>query len=179
MSQNIYSIQLLNDLHNHFPEILYGRPNRFRNVHDLIDYIRRVAQTSPYDRGFNQYISNDISRVNRPQWEIIADMPEEGIRLNGSSIISRVINELMGNVNNMDDLENVVIQPTAEQVANATNVYHVNSLQDDICTICQDNIESNEVRRITQCGHYFHRNCIDTWFQRNVQCPTCRHDIRN
>ena len=78
-----------------------------------------------------------------------------------------------------DDLENVPVIPTEEQVANATTVYPINSLQDDICTICQDNIESGEVRRITQCGHYFHRNCIDTWLQGNVLCPTCRHDIRS
>ena len=41
-----------------------------------------------------------------------------------------------------------------------------------------DNIESNEVRRIMHCRHYFHRTCIDTWFQTNVHCPTCRYDIR-
>jgi hypothetical protein len=73
----------------------------------------------------------------------------------------------------------VPVFPTADQINNATTVYRVNRRQDDICAICQDDIESNqEVRRLDHCNHYFHRNCIDTWFQGNVQCPTCRHDIR-
>ena len=98
------------------------------------------------------------------------------IPVSSSSILTRLINSLVGN---MDDLENVVVQPTAEEIARATTIYRVNNLQDDICTICQDAIESNEVRRITQCRHYFHKICIDTWFQTNVHCPTCRHDIRD
>jgi hypothetical protein len=28
------------------------------------------------------------------------------------------------------------------------------------------------------CHHTFHKSCIDTWFQENVHCPVCRHDIR-
>jgi hypothetical protein len=24
----------------------------------------------------------------------------------------------------------------------------------------------------------FHQTCIDAWFERNVRCPMCRHDIR-
>jgi len=189
--QNIYTIPLLNDLHNHFPEILYARPDRFRNVADLLEYIRDVAHTSPYQRGLHDYT------LNRPnQWEILNDTPDrvyipisrqnvqngsngsnESNGSNGStiSIISRLINGIIGN---MDDLENVIVQPTTEQVSNATNVYHVNVLQDDICIICQDNINSGEVRRITHCNHYFHNICISTWFQEHVYCPTCRYDIR-
>jgi hypothetical protein len=73
----------------------------------------------------------------------------------------------------------VPVFPTADQVNNATTVYRANRRQDDICAICQDDVESNqEVRRLDHCNHYFHRNCIDTWFQGNVHCPTCRHDIR-
>lgn len=192
MSQ-IYPVQFLNDLHNYFPEILYGRPDRFRNVQDLLDYIRQVAQINPYNRGLNQHISN--YRHNTNQWEIIADTPNpvynrpeysrpvysriyvpNMARMN-SSIFGTIIDELMNSINE-EELENVVVQPTATEIENATIVYSVNSLQEDICTICQDNIESNEVRRIMHCRHYFHRTCIDTWFQTNVHCPTCRHDIR-
>ena len=182
MSQ-IYPVQFLNDLHNYFPEILYGRPDRFRNIQDLLDYIRQVAQTNPYNRGLNQHISN--YRHNANQWEIIADRPnpvysrmyvQNMARIN-SSIFGTILDELMNSIND-EDLENVVVQPTAIEIENATRLYNVNSLQEDICTICQDNIESNEVRRIMHCRHYFHRTCIDTWFQTNVHCPTCRYDIR-
>jgi hypothetical protein len=54
MSQNIYSIQLLNDLHNHFPELLYNT-RRFQNVQDVLFYIRSVADMSPLERGQSLY----------------------------------------------------------------------------------------------------------------------------
>ncbi len=54
MSQNIYSIQLLNDLHNHFPELLYNS-RRFQSVQDVLFYIRSVADMSPLERGQIQY----------------------------------------------------------------------------------------------------------------------------
>ena len=161
---NIYSIGLLNDLHNHFPDILYN-PHRFRNVQDLLEYFRQVARMNPYERGLQMY-----NQRPQNQWEITDNM----FVVNRTSILTRMLNEYL-----FDDLENVPVIPTVEQVTNATTVYPVNTLQDDICIICQENIQSEEVRRITQCGHYFHRTCIDVWFQGNVQCPTCRHDIRN
>ena len=56
MSQNIYQIQLLNDLHNHFPELLYNS-RRFQSVQDVLFYIRSVADMSPLERGQLQYNS--------------------------------------------------------------------------------------------------------------------------
>lgn len=43
--QTIYGVQLLDELHNYFPDVLYGAPGRFSNVDDLLGYIRdRVRQ---------------------------------------------------------------------------------------------------------------------------------------
>ena len=38
--EHYYNITLLDDLHNYFPEILYGEPNSFRTVGELLEYIR-------------------------------------------------------------------------------------------------------------------------------------------
>ena len=38
--QTIYGVQLLDELHNYFPDVLYGAPGRFSNVDDLLGYIR-------------------------------------------------------------------------------------------------------------------------------------------
>jgi hypothetical protein len=47
------------------------------------------------------------------------------------------------------------------------------------CSICQDSIIPADVcRKLIPCGHTYHKNCIDQWFNRSVVCPTCRHDIR-
>jgi len=54
MAQPLYSIPLLNDLHQWFPDILYN-PGRFQTVQDLLEYIQQVANVSPYTRGLQQY----------------------------------------------------------------------------------------------------------------------------
>jgi hypothetical protein len=47
------------------------------------------------------------------------------------------------------------------------------------CAICQERNNDVTVWRKLNCMHHFHRTCIDRWFERDVHCPVCRHDIRN
>jgi hypothetical protein len=76
-------------------------------------------------------------------------------------------------------LNPVVIRPSQEQINRATTVTTLETNSTENCAICQDNISSqSEQREINHCHHAFHRGCIDTWFQENVHCPVCRHDIR-
>jgi hypothetical protein len=56
-----YSISLLNDLHNHFPDLLY-QPQRFNNVHDVLRYVVQVANQNPYEREQTNY----LRRINQP-----------------------------------------------------------------------------------------------------------------
>jgi hypothetical protein len=79
----------------------------------------------------------------------------------------------------MGDLEDVPIIPTAEHLRNNTTVRQLDADIGDNCAICQDPLTATqEVRTINHCQHMFHMQCIDTWFQRNIHCPCCRHDIR-
>jgi hypothetical protein len=227
-SQNIYSVQLLNDLHNHFPEILYNS-RRFQNVQDLLGYIRTVSEISPYDRGLHQYRMRQRPRMSLPnrysnfnttnpvipvtgvpstnvtnsQSTISTSIPVSSIptriRINtdrsdimdsfigGPSIILGGTNGGIMTVNEqaVDEQlqaflnQSVPVYPTARDIDNASTTFITTEQQDDNCAICQDEIESNQsVRCLTYCNHHFHQICIDTWFQRNVHCPTCRHDIR-
>lgn len=76
-------------------------------------------------------------------------------------------------------LQPVVVRPTAEQIAQTTTVGRLVSDTDHACAICQDNLTAEqEGRKLNACGHWFHRGCIDTWLERDVHCPVCRHDIR-
>lgn len=73
----------------------------------------------------------------------------------------------------------VVIRPTEQQLAENTCIYRSEIHLNDNCSICQDPMEAGqEIRTIFACGHCFHRDCIDKWFEGHVQCPTCRHDVR-
>ena len=78
-------------------------------------------------------------------------------------------------------LEPIPVPPSPEILRNNTTVYVIaETPADTVCTVCQDSMEQGAtVRKLTTCGHTFHRTCVDTWFQRNVHCPTCRHDVRN
>lgn len=76
-------------------------------------------------------------------------------------------------------LNPVVVRPSQEQIDTSTTTIILEAASSQNCAICQDSIVAHsEQREITYCHHAFHRGCIDTWFQQNVHCPVCRHDIR-
>merc|ERR1712228_390060 len=45
------------------------------------------------------------------------------------------------------------------------------------CTICQntqsDQNGNNKMIELNQCHHQFHKQCIDEWFKKKIQCPLC------
>ena len=44
--------------------------------------------------------------------------------------------------------------------------------ENEQCSICHDNYQTNNiVRKINNCGHYFHHRCLDTWLIDNSTCP--------
>jgi hypothetical protein len=76
-------------------------------------------------------------------------------------------------------MQPVVVRPTPEQITANTTVGNLASDEDHACAICQDTLTpEQEGRKLNACGHWFHKSCIDTWFERDVHCPVCRHDIR-
>jgi hypothetical protein len=44
---------------------------------------------------------------------------------------------------------------------------------DKICPICMEEF-SEKTKVFLQCGHSFHKDCIDTWITSNANCPVCR-----
>jgi hypothetical protein len=79
-----------------------------------------------------------------------------------------------------DSLTPVVVRPSTEQIEAATTQRAATSDDEpNMCTVCQDTYtEGQAIRQINNCNHTFHKNCIDHWFEQNVHCPVCRHDIR-
>jgi hypothetical protein len=73
----------------------------------------------------------------------------------------------------------VLVTPTLNQIEAGSVLRTSLGLVDLSCAVCQQAVtEGEEIRRLLHCNHQYHRDCIDTWFQRNVHCPVCRHDIR-
>ena len=77
--------------------------------------------------------------------------------------------------------ESVVVRPTAQQITDAC--IECTAQQSDtilFCPITLDQFQLNErILKIRHCGHVFKRDALMSWFQRNVRCPVCRHDIRD
>ena len=49
-------------------------------------------------------------------------------------------------------------------------------LEDSICVICFEELEE-EVVRLENCEHKFHKKCIKTWLKEKPICPICRTEI--
>lgn len=72
----------------------------------------------------------------------------------------------------------VLVIPTHAQVEEGSEIVHLEDIPDEVsCAVCQER-GTDETWRHLYCEHYFHRECIDRWFSRNVHCPVCRADIR-
>lgn len=53
-------------------------------------------------------------------------------------------------------------------------------LQDDtdsICVVCHDEYKCREHVRVLNCGHTFHKKCIDKWLCYMETCPLCRRIV--
>lgn len=73
----------------------------------------------------------------------------------------------------------VPVVPTVGDISGNTEIVPGSPSVTSICTICQDRMYPAETcRRLIPCQHTYHQSCIDQWFEQNVRCPTCRHDIR-
>lgn len=153
-----------------------------------------MTATNASDLGFAYYsylprTENDStlqSPFAMPQVRVTrsAEDEEEAIT---NTLISRALLQLLAlpqgpltRGNNATGFMNpVIVRPTAEQISQNTIVGNLVSDEPQSCAICQDSLlPDQQARKLRACGHWFHIGCIDPWFQRNVHCPVCRHDVR-
>jgi hypothetical protein len=74
--------------------------------------------------------------------------------------------------------QDVVVAPTESEITTASTVRNNDDVPEEtVCSICQEH-GSEHPWRILACNHFYHRPCIDRWFQSHTQCPVCRADVR-
>jgi hypothetical protein len=58
----------------------------------------------------------------------------------------------------------------------AYEIVELNSYECSICLEDGDESENNNFIK-TDCGHYFHKECLEEWTTNNETCPACRANI--
>ena len=182
---------MLNEIHTHFPALMYDSA-RFRTLSDVFRYVQAQlrARYDVFSNSQRRFQETDYSyRARQAALNSIQTIP---IARDASSILA----ELFGQVAMSDPTAMLFPlatgtattattaatpatgRPTHEQIRAVTQLYSQQGDSETPCAVCQDSIVSNNiVRKLNRCGHAFHIDCIDTWFQRSSQCPTCRNDI--
>ena len=88
----------------------------------------------------------------------------------------------MGGVAPPDFFSAVTVRPNEEQIVRATRRRTYGEISNPLNTVCpitQTEFASEDsVTEITHCNHLFSQRALQQWFQHNVHCPLCRHDIR-
>jgi|GEM_PF-4473999 len=55
-------------------------------------------------------------------------------------------------------------------------------MNNDSCSICIDPIEEEgdkKIKVLKDCGHIFHKTCINEWIVINPTCPLCRTIVKS
>ena len=193
-----YDSALLDDLHNYFPDLLYI-PERFRSVGEVLTYVQTQTRNrfDLFTRGRREHLNRENTRIERENTRIVtnalqtpaismlfessrAAMPAESV----ATDLLNALNGMLGvraptqHVMPPGFLEPVVVRPTAAQIESATAIEIVDA-EEEMCAVCQDRMPAGSpALNLNACDHRFHDGCIRTWFENNVACPVCRHDIR-
>ena len=187
-----YNIPFFNDIHNYFPAILYEH-ERFTTITSLLGYIRdQVRHHSDAflnaQREYRTAWTNEFAPMPVP---MRAPAPAAAPPVFQFNTDQQFINSLL-NIFTQPELtlmtagvinlpEPVVISPSSETLAHASDILTASADHSSIqCIVCLEHlVAGQELRKMRFCQHIFHRSCIDTWFERTVRCPICRHDIRD
>ena len=83
---------------------------------------------------------------------------------------------------NLADLSPVTVRPTLTEMASGTREALYGDLDNAMNTECPITREaftaSDRVIQLRQCRHVFSADAGRQWFETNVRCPVCRHDVR-
>ncbi|ESW11758.1 hypothetical protein PHAVU_008G057100 [Phaseolus vulgaris] len=93
------------------------------------------------------------------------------------SIASMIHNDQ--NNNNLTGLPFDVVKSYHTFPYSKTNSVATMCDHDSTCAICIEDYEESEMlRMMPQCRHYFHRDCVDAWLKVNATCPVCRNSLK-
>uniref|UniRef100_A0A6C0IV68 RING-type domain-containing protein n=1 Tax=viral metagenome TaxID=1070528 RepID=A0A6C0IV68_9ZZZZ len=132
------------------------------------------------------HTQNDSSQDNTPVENVYTETIEfepiiTSFTINPSDNSSNNILETLSNT--FRNLSNSQEGLTIENLNNKTSLITINSENAESylgekCSICNIDYQEGQIlRKLNDCGHTFHYECVDTWFSRHSTCPICRQDL--
>lgn len=68
-----------------------------------------------------------------------------------------------------------ILQPSAfEKLFPETYVNVTPEMVENVCSICLNPFHVGLKVKKTKCNHIFHKECINSWLEKNLTCPICR-----
>ena len=160
-------IMMYNNVQSQINSLL-GQLDRIQDGMDVV--VNRIQHRVPAQpsASFRPFANQRTGRSNRTT----AASPVR------NSIIQNRLSDLLSTF-----FTNVPVVPTEQDIQRASRLVLYREIENPINTSCPISLEpftaDQTVRQLRHCSHIFYENEFNSWFQNNVRCPVCRHDIRS
>lgn len=119
--------------------------------------------------------------VNIPNLDPYIGTMTELINMNTQStpLFNNILNliNLLSVPQNMEDVRTPMTADAISNIPEKTFKEITEINKNDTCAICQEKYTEDTIVKILPCNHYFHKDCIGTWFGiYHHICPVCRSD---
>lgn len=177
------NINQYEQISNHI-DLLYDMLNEIRGNIINISQTRNIRTNRNNNNNTNrtnQNLNNRYNFINYDSYSYYNQMNTNRNRTNNGYEFMQN-NELTSLLSNFLNTS-VVVRPTPEQIQNASIVIRYGDIENPLAEYCPISLDEfnddDQVSQIIHCGHIFHQNQFQQWFENNTRCPICRYDIRN
>jgi hypothetical protein len=190
-NNNMYECddELINIVQNSYLQNLQYEDESFV---DLIRYTVRLVLVNSTINTRKQLVSAifkyslmGINVVFMENYDIVTQIVEAELKrmIRQTNRIS-LFNQML-NANGNHNMEAVKLTMNQEELEKIPKLKFVDIDQkvktmNNICAICQDSFNSEDMVRKLDCDHLFHTDCIDSWLRdHSYKCPCCRKQAGN
>jgi len=145
----------------------------------------QIMQIIQNEIGNLSQLTNSGRTSSTTQNPILVSMQSDGmnqpITMGNFGNLEAMITQLMGQVRNEGRV------PASEEIIGSVKSFEMTQKQIDKlckegnadCPICMAPWELPAiVKKLPDCTHIFHAECIDAWLRQNSNCPVCRADVK-
>lgn len=154
----------------HIPEKkIELRNNKMVSIKNIDTYFKK---NGIFDSNTKRYVYNGANAINKLEcWDFIKNVdPNNGFISSNNKNVNNIYKEI-----EKDDHSAFTFAYTLRILQKIANEYIKDDDFGELCTICLSDKYSNNIK-ILDCGHIFHKECINDWADIGTNCPVCRLD---